>query len=67
MADDWTERRITASQALRGSDGAVALGLELDDGTMVAGQLDLRTIEGIRRQLDKCAAWLRSEGPQPAQ
>jgi hypothetical protein len=64
--DDWTERRITTSQALLSDDARVALGLWFDDGTKAAGRLDLRTIAELRRQLAICEAHLRS-GTQPAQ
>lgn len=63
---DWPERRIVSSAALIANDGAVALGLTLDDGLQVAGLVDLRVIDAIRRQLDRCQAALQSP-TQPAQ
>ncbi len=55
-----TTRRIMRSQALLGDDGSAALGLWFDDGEPVAGELDLRTIALLRRQLATLEAHLRS-------
>lgn len=66
MAEDFDERVIARSQAVRSDDGVVALALYFDSGLPIAGALDLRTIAGIRRQLDIAASWLGSP-TQPAQ